>query len=196
MASDVKSIDIEVRWVVVKEENGSPYSFPNRLSPFIRKNYCHPVIYRWSVSSSEAVQSEAVYVGEAEDLSVRIQRVLTPGETEKRGGQTNERLRKKFDEGLAKGNKISLETADFEDFEFNRVCLSKQQLHNRFHRCALENLLILVEVAAGREVLNHLPTFENKATRMLSKVYPNVPRGEIHRKMKEFFNHMQNKKNG
>ena len=183
----MKSIDIEVRWAVVTEIDGSPYSFPNCPSPFIRKNYCHPVIYRWTISSSGAAHPEVMYLGEAEDLAKRIQGVRTPGSADKKFGQTNKRLRKEFDERLAKGNRIFLEIADFEEFEVNGIRFSKQQLHNRFHRCALENLLILVELAAGREVLNRFVTIEDKATRAVSKLYPNTPREKIHQAMNKLF---------
>ncbi|MGB6476002.1 MAG: hypothetical protein WBF04_18265 [Candidatus Sulfotelmatobacter sp.] len=168
----MKSINIEVRWAVVAGKDGSPYSFPNRLSPFIRENYCHPVIYRWRISSSDAAQPEAVYVGEAEDLAKRIQGVRTPGSADKKAGQTDKRLREKFDKRLAAGCTIVLEIADFEDFKFNGVILAKRELHTRFQRCACENLFILVEIAAGRELLNRLVTFEDKATRLLSKHFP------------------------
>jgi hypothetical protein len=181
----MKSINVEVRWVVVKEEDGSPYSFPNLLSPFIRENYCHPVIYRWRMSSSDATRPEAVYVGEAEDLAKRIQGVRTPGNADKKAGQTNKRLRKEFDKRLADGYTILLEIADCEDFEFNGLVLAKRELHNRFHRCAWENLLILVELAAGREVLNRLVTIEDKATRLVSKHFPDAPREKIHQAMHE-----------
>jgi hypothetical protein len=170
----VKAFFIEVRWSVVTEEDGSPYSFPKPFSPFIRKNYCSPVIYRWRVLSADSEGPEAVYIGEAENLSQRVQRVLTPSKSESKGGQTNRRLRKEFDERLTKGRVILLETADFEDFEFNSVRFSKQQLYNRFHRCALENLLLAIELTTGREVLNHYVTPEQKATHGLRKLFPHA----------------------
>ena len=80
-----------------------------------------------------------------------------------------------------------LEIADFEDFEFNSVPFSKHRLHNRFHRCALENLLVSIELAAGREVLNRFATIEDKATRKLSKIFPDAPREKIHQAMQELF---------
>lgn len=158
--------------MVTREDHVSPYRFPNRLSPFIRSNHHSPAIYRWSVRSQDSQLPEAVYIGEAENLSVRVQRVLTPGKAESRSGQTNKRLRREFDNRLAKRKKISLETAEFEDFEINGVKFSNQQLQNRFYRCALENLLIIVEQATGRDVLNRFETLQEKAARKLNKIFP------------------------
>ena len=150
--SQMKSIDIKVRWVSVLNEDGTPYKYPEPLSRFLKKHYPKPVIYRWRILPVEN-DKETIYIGQTEDLHQRIQRVLTPSKKAK-AGDTNQKLKRFFDEQRSLTKEVILEIPEFEPFEFNDVRFSPDDLLDQFKRLALENLLLSFAQDAGYVLLN------------------------------------------
>src|SRR5258708_7300999 len=96
---NIPSVMTYVSWrSPVLSENGRGYEFPDRFTSYFRQKYSVPSVYRWRIHpAAEVGKREDVYIGEAEDLVSRIQRVLTPSQSAK-GGETNRRLNKIFSE--------------------------------------------------------------------------------------------------
>lgn len=148
----MKKINIEVRWTSVLNADGTPYKYPEPLSRFLKKHYPNPVVYRWRILPVEN-DKETIYIGQAEDLHQRIQRVLTPSKKARRG-DTNQKLKRFFDEQRSLTKEVILEIPVFEPFGFNDVRFSPDDLFNQFKRLALENLLLSFAQAAGHNLLN------------------------------------------
>ena len=126
-------------------------------------------------------QKEPIYIGEAEDLVRRIQRVITPG---KKASETNTnyRLNKLFTSYVASGRTVVLDIADIQEFEINGQRYGGDTLGDRFKRRALENI-ILVDAAKDFhfELLNIVIDPLEKQRAILSTLPPNKIR-EIVRK--------------
>jgi len=161
----MKTIDIEVRWTSVLNADAAPYKYPERLTRSLKKHYPNPVVYRWRILPL-ANDKETIYIGQAEDLHQRIQRVLTPSKKAK-AGDTNKRLKRVFDERRSLTKGVVLEIVEFEPFEFNGVRFSPDDLFNKFKRTALENLLLSFAHAGGQKLLNK---FEDESITKFKKL--------------------------
>jgi hypothetical protein len=147
---------MDVSWNPAEEKPGVPYTFPSAFTSYFRKQYKTAAIYRWHVIPSVAGQPDSVYIGEADDLHRRVQRVLTPSKKEKTG-DTNLRLNQLFRAFVAQGATVRLETATFDDFEINGIPFSPSTVGNQFVRYAVESILVrlaLAERHKGPKVLN------------------------------------------
>ena len=67
----------------------------------------------------EGEQKEPIYIGEAEELPKRIQRVRTPSNKAK-DSNTNKRLHQIFQKYLTEGRIIVIDVADIDPFEVKR----------------------------------------------------------------------------
>ncbi len=76
--------------------------FPRGMTSTFREHYCGPAIYRWRVMRDPGEQTERIYIGQAENLARRVQRVLTPS-SRARNGDTNCRLNKIFSDAVRNG---------------------------------------------------------------------------------------------
>ena len=151
----VPQLNIPIQWraALANERPQRGYEYPEKLSDFFRSHYSGAAVYRWRIHPGQEGQREAVYVGEADNLAQRVQRVRTPAKTRK-GGQTNLRLKKKFDEARRRGKHVFLDVADFEPFELNGALITRDYLDNKFKRCLMENLCICTLEKEGYELLN------------------------------------------
>ena len=149
----VQELTISVKWSPAEEEAGVPYSFPHPFTPYFRSHYKVPAIYRWRVTPSVPKERELVYIGEAEDLHRRVQRVLTPSKKEK-VGDTNFRLHQLFEAFVAQGARVLLEIATFGDFKVNGLLFSPSTVGNEFVRCAVESMLVRLAHNDNAELLN------------------------------------------
>jgi hypothetical protein len=150
----VTELTIFFNWAtVLVQENGEPYYFPGRFTPHFRRTYAVPAVYRWRVLKRQPGEKETIYIGEAEELARRIQRVLTPSATAK-DSDTNKRLHQFFRNCLL-NQKIVIDVLRVEPFEINGVRLDQQSVGDRFKRRALENLALIFAQASGEfELLN------------------------------------------
>lgn len=176
------NFDISVQWrTALVKENGDAYYFPDKFTSYFRETYSVSAVYRWRVMRTSGEPKEPIYIGEAEDLVYRVQRVLSPHRNAKRGN-TNERLNRIFREHLAHGKKIVLEVADIDPFEVNGVRFDRHGLGDRFKRRALENLLLAIaQESRGFELLNMVVDPLDRVERLLKKLKPHEKREILRR---------------
>jgi hypothetical protein len=49
----MNSINVEVSWRILESGRGKPWSFPAAVSPYMKKHYGGPAIYRWIAQGTE-----------------------------------------------------------------------------------------------------------------------------------------------
>ena len=168
----VSGLNISVQWsTVLLRESGEPYYFPNKFTPYFRRTYAVPAVYRWRVMRRQPDEKETVYIGEAGDLARRIQRVLTPSGTAK-DTNTSKRLNQIFRKCLAKNQTVVIDIAKIEPFEINGIPFDQAGIGDLFKRRALENLLLVLEQARGEcRLLNMVIDYVAKAKEELLTLY-------------------------
>lgn len=172
----MQSIQIPIYWRgCIAEENGNGYSYPEKFTKFFRTKYSGPAVYRWRIHPAAPGRKEAVYIGEAENLVQRVLRVLTPPKA-KGSGQTNQRLKKVFDEAVEGNKRVFLDFADFDRFEINGVLLSPAELDDKFKRCLMENLSLCTAERERFEILNKRLDPINKVLSRFKLLSPHAQR--------------------
>jgi hypothetical protein len=166
-------LTLSVQWrTVLVRDNGEPYYFPDKFTRFFHDSYSLPVVYRWRAMRGQPGDRESIYIGEAEELPRRIQRVRTPP-TGAKDSNTNKRLHQIFQNYVRAGRRVVIDLADFEPFEVNGVRFDSDGLGDRFKRRALENLLLAIEQESKEfEILNMVVDPLDKARTALSKLKP------------------------
>ncbi len=151
----MNSIDVGLSWRILESGPGKPWSFPGAVSPYMKKHYRGPAIYRWAVTLPGEDEPRLIYIGEAEDLSRRLGDVLRSRRVTSKP-TTSARLNAKFTEEVSHGNTVTVAKAEFQDFSFNGVTFSQQNwsLSHKFKRCALENLFLSACLGWGERLLN------------------------------------------
>jgi hypothetical protein len=150
---------ISIQWrTALWQPNGSTYNFPQKLTPEFRERYAVPAVYRWRVMRNQTrwpdELREKIYIGEAEELTRRMQWVLTPFRAAKRS-DTSKRLNEIFTKLAAEGRAIVIEVADVDPFEINGIRFDKRDLGDRFKRRLLEAFLCVeAENSPNVELLN------------------------------------------
>lgn len=132
---------------------GSGYIFPEKLSLYICEEYARPAVYRWRVFPADSGKREEVYIGEAEILFRRAQRILRATKNTD-GNKTDCRLRLYFESCTNSGKHVALEWLDFTSFEIDGVRFEAQELWDPFKRRCLENLALTISAAERWEILN------------------------------------------
>jgi len=169
----VSGLNISFQWrSAVGQENGDAYNFPDKFTGFFRKKYSVPVVYRWRVLKNQPGDKEPIYIGEAEELPRRIQRVRTPSKTA-RDTDTNKRLHQIFQQFLSLGRKIVIDVGDVDPFELNGVRFGGDTMGDRFKRRALENILLALAQKSGEfELLNVVVDPVEEVREKLSRLPP------------------------
>lgn len=145
----MSGVNISFQWrSALIEETGAPYFFPDKFTKFFRKKYSVPGVYRWRVLKNQPGDKEPIYIGEAQQLQRRIQRVCTPPKTAK-DTNTNRRLNQIFRKFLSEGRQIAVDVGDVESFEINGVGFGKYTMHDPFKRRAVENILLALAQKSG-----------------------------------------------
>jgi len=164
---------ISFQWrSAVVEENGTAYTFPDRFTRFFREKYSVPAVYRWRVLKNQPGDKEPIYIGEAEELPKRIQRVRTPSKTAK-DTDTNRRLHQIFQQFLSQGRKIVIDVADVDPFEMNGVRFGGDTMGDLFKRRAVENILLALAQKSGEfELLNVVVDPVEEVREKLSRLSP------------------------
>jgi hypothetical protein len=173
-----KSIQVGIQWRAALLGEGQPYLFPKKFTPYFRRHHGTAAVYRWRIMSKTGETTDAVYIGEAEDLAQRV-RVLTPP---KQNTSTNRRLHDLFQQRLSEGKTIALDVADIDPFEINDVQFGKDSVTDCFKRRTLENLLLSL-AASEREhdLLNVVVDPMKKTMRLLIALSPSGRREIIER---------------
>ncbi len=145
---------IYFQWRCIEvSRGGAGYIFPEKLSPYICEEYARPAVYRWRVFPADNGKKEEVYIGEAEILSRRAQRILRATKNTERDN-TDGRLRSYFENCTRSGKHVALEWLDFEPFEIECVRFEARELWDPFKRKCLENLALSVSAEQQLEILN------------------------------------------
>ena len=167
------ALNISFQWrSAVVQGNGEAYNFPGKFTRFFRARYCVPAVYRWRVLKNQPEEKEAIYIGEAEQLTRRIQRVLTPSKTAK-DTNTNKRLHQIFQAFLSKDRKIVIDVADLDPFEVNGVRFGTDTMGDTFKRRAIENVLLALAQGSGEfELLNVVVDSAEEVRQKLSRLPP------------------------
>lgn len=143
---------IFIQWATaLVQENGWAYNFPGKFTPYFRQAYAVPAVYRWRVIRLQPGEKETIYIGEADELTRRMQRVLTPPSTAK-DSNTNKRLSLAL-RGFLPTHSVVIEVARIQPFEINGVRFDQQSLGDRFKRRAIENLALAFAQASGEFTL-------------------------------------------
>jgi hypothetical protein len=171
----VESFQIHFQWRAVLAAESQGYTFPSRLTSFLRDKYCVPAVYRWRVHPGDQGKPEELYIGEAENLSRRIQHVLTPGGKTKKKN-TNARLREQLDLRCGAGKHVYLDYLDFPPFELNGALVTADLFREGFLRKAIENLCLYFAQTQGHALLNCRVDAVEKVARNLLKLPPDVLR--------------------
>lgn len=172
----IQYFQIASQWrSVLVEENGSGYEFPSKLTRFMHNKYNVPTVYQWRVHPGDQGKPEELYIGEAEDLARRIQRVLTPTRKEKKS-DANARLRKELDGRRAIGKHVFLDCLDFAPFELNGILFERENMRDVFCRKAVENLCLYLAQSQRHPLLNRCVDPVEKVARELAKLPPHVLR--------------------
>jgi hypothetical protein len=156
----VGTVNISVVWrtAVGQKSGDGGYYFPGKITPQLQKEYAIPAVYRWRVMRDQTRWPndlvEKIYIGEAEELTRRMQWVLTPFSAAK-GTDTSKRLNEIFSKLAAEGRKIVIDVADVDPFEINGIRFDKRDLGDRFKRRMLEAfLLVEAQTLPNFELLN------------------------------------------
>ena len=143
--------NLNYKWVSVLREEGDYYVFPQKISQFMKDNYRSPQIYRWNIFKNNLNDEKIVYIGEAQIFCpTRLQGYIKPGPSQ----YTNIRMNKEFEEFIKKGYSVALEILDFEQLTLNELKITKKELHNKFLRKFVENLMLFLSRHEGYHLLN------------------------------------------
>jgi len=172
----MSGIELNCQWRTAVCENLEAYYFPNRFTPKFREKYCIPGVYRWRIIRAPGEVKEVIYIGEAENIVRRMQRVLSPSKKQRKG-DTNCRLNKIFVERVAAGRKIVIDIADVDPFEINGVRFGRETLSDRFKRCAVENILLAIVATHPQwELLNVVVDPAEKLRASILRLPPHILR--------------------
>jgi hypothetical protein len=167
---------VQVTWRSAMVIEGKAYCFPDKFALTFRESYSRPAVYRWRVMNVVHGEKEPIYIGEAENLVRRIQRVRTPS-LKAKASNTNLRLHKLFQEYVSLGRTIVLDVADCEPFEINGIRFGGDTMGDRFKRRAIENILLAgAQESPQFELLNVFVDPVEKARAMLSRIAPHQVR--------------------
>jgi hypothetical protein len=145
------ALRFDYEWVPVLLEENQEYLFPEKISPYMRKSYRHPAIYRWNIFKNKPGDERLVYIGEAQQLCPqRIYGYLNPGPTQK----TNQRMKEEFLEYSDKGYKIGLEVLRFSNARFGDFTIAQDDLSDKHVRRFMEELMIVLSDREGFKILN------------------------------------------
>jgi len=180
MSASLLNIFFQWRTAVVIEA-GDGYCFPRKFTGYFRETYAIPAVYQWRVLRAPGEPKEPVYIGEAEDVVYRIQRVLTPPRKAKESN-TNRRLNEIFTKYIAAGRTVALDIADIEPFEINGIRFGSGAMADRFKRRMMENLmLVIAQEAKNCELLNVVVDPLSKVESLIKKLKPHEKREILRR---------------
>lgn len=141
---------LSIRWEIVLESDGNPYSFPARPSNEMRKEYACPTVYRWIPFKSNPGDLRRVYIGEAQSLVDRIGNYRTGTQ----GQQTSFRLRQLFDSYAADGISICLERLRFDQVILGSANFTEADLSDKLFRRFLEHMMASYYRKLGWDLIN------------------------------------------
>jgi len=144
-------VDFAYQWEPVLVDVSREYRFPEEITPYMKKIYWLPTIYRWNIFRNELSDEKLVYIGEAQELCPqRINNYLNAHPSQK----TNWSIKEKFQNYLKNGLKIGLEFLQFEEIKFEDFILTYNDLQDKHVREFLQDTMIVLSKKLGFKVLN------------------------------------------
>lgn len=178
----MSALNISVQWMTAVGQDGrdGTYCFPDKLSGPFMERHAMPAVYRWRVMR-QAGEKEKIYIGEAEELTRRMQWVLTPHSSAKTS-DTSKRLNQIFTKLAAEGKKIVIDVANVEPFEINGIRFDRRDLGDRFKRRMLEGfLLVEAQNSPNFELLNSAVDPLDRDREALNRLTPRQVRDTVER---------------
>ena len=143
-------IELSYDWAKVQRREGSEYSFPDKLTEFMKEKYSSPAVYRWVIERAGC--KNEVYIGETENLYKRLNGYISPGEKQATNTRINNILRQRQNQKL----KVNLEVLQVDYLKVGELSFSKCDLGNLFLRKFIECLMLVI-CEGEYEILNKKP---------------------------------------
>lgn len=136
---DRVQIGFVFEWRAVLRSAAEEYHYPEPITPFMKRMYNRPAVYRWNVYQNVPANQQKIYIGQASRLCPdRIEGYLNPRPSE----STNNRLRREFQKCLTQGLRIRLEVLHFDRLAIGDLTLTAAELGEQSFRIFIESLLI------------------------------------------------------
>src|ERR1700690_1513372 len=107
--------EIRCHWIPTEVEQGVPFEFSQSVAALVSQVPRRPEVYRWSFFKKDILVK--AYIGETEDLKVRIRDNLNPGPSQ----ETNKRMNAEVKKGIQSGLTIRLDVLRIEPVRLNQV---------------------------------------------------------------------------
>ena len=142
------NLTLTYEWEPVLLDQDKQYTWPSKITKFMRDKYNFSAIYRW-VDEKEA-KIQAIYIGEASLLPRRIYHYLNPYQSQ----QTNIRMNQRFNKLCTQGYTIKLEKLKIFSCELGAKKITENDLDDKNIRVLVEHLLLVYYENKGFDILN------------------------------------------
>ena len=143
------NLTLTYEWEPILLDQGKQYTWPNKITKFMRDKYNFSAIYRWVVAKEDNIQ--AIYIGEASLLQRRIYQYLKPGKSQ----QTNNYINHLFGGFIhEQGYNIKLEKLKIFSCELGDKKITENDLDDKNIRVLVEHLLLVYHENKGFNILN------------------------------------------
>ena len=141
-------LTLTYEWEPVLLDQDKQYTWPSKITKFMRGKYNFPAIYRWVVEKEENIHG--IYIGEASLLPRRIYHYTKPGISQ----QTNIRMNQHFNKLCTQGYTIKLEKLKIFSCELGAKKITENDLDDKNIRVLVEHLLLVYHENKGFNILN------------------------------------------
>ena len=139
------NLTLTYEWEPILLDQGKQYTWPNKITKFMRDKYNFSAIYRWVVENTLSI-----YIGEASLLQRRIYHYTKPGKSQ----QTNIRINQRFNKLCTHGHNIKLEKLKIFSCELGDKKITENDLDDKNMRVLVEHLLLVYYENKGFDILN------------------------------------------
>ena len=142
------NLTLTYEWEPILLDQGKQYTWPNKITKFMRDKYNFSAIYRWVVEKEENIHG--IYIGEASLLPRRIYHYTKPGISQ----QTNIRMNQHFNKLCTQGYTVKLEKLKIFSCELGVKKITENDLDDKNIRVLVEHLLLVYHENKGFNILN------------------------------------------
>jgi hypothetical protein len=171
-----KHISVGIRWntIVSSDQDGWPFltgRTGKRISSGLLEKMKGPQIYRFYFNCIEG--KPRCYIGESEVFEDRCRKYISKFRKLNKSKPLKDSAREDLERAWkelqtypevrvgamiqnseVEGTRVELQLIDFDEFGFNNVLISQENLSNPFQRMAIENLAVLDSEASGINIMN------------------------------------------
>lgn len=144
------AVNLNFVWEQVLSGPGQSYEFPHEVTPFMRREYRGPAIYRWLAYARGIGDRREIYIGEAENLCRRIYGYLQPGSKQ----QTNVRMNARFRALTSDGLHVTIQRLRIESLSMGEYEVGASDLFDKHVRVFVEHMLVAYYAKAGFALMN------------------------------------------